>query len=150
MFKPWWFYWRDESVATNFTDEATNLSRRRWFYSSDEFLTLDGERLLIGYSYLQQHGIRVATNFTDEATNLSRQRWFYSSDEFLTLDGERLLIGYSYLQQHGIRVPWAKVRASIHHVDPVNTSIRRSITIRRCVCHMEGPTALWHIDGHHI
>ena len=75
-------------------------------------------------------------------------------DEVITLikhnhpnDGERLINGH--LLRHGIRVSRARERASIHRVDPVNTAIRRSVTVRRRVYHVEGPNAVWHIDGHH-
>ena len=34
-------------------------------------------------------------------------------------------------------------------MDPVNTAIRRSVTIRRRVYCVDGPNSLWHIDGHH-
>ena len=33
--------------------------------------------------------------------------------------------------------------------DPVNTAIRRSVTVRRRVYSVADPNALWHIDGHH-
>ena len=46
-------------------------------------------------------------------------------------------------------VPRHRVRASIHRVDPINTAIRRSVTVQRRVYHVEGPNSLWHIDGHH-
>ncbi len=62
-------------------------------------------------------------------------------------DGERLLIGH--LATRGIIVPRARVRGSIHRVDPENTAIRRSVTIRRRVYHVDGPNSLWHVDGHH-
>ena len=61
--------------------------------------------------------------------------------------GERLLIGH--LNRLRIWVPRARVRGAIHRVDPINTAIRRSVTIRRRVYHVEGPNSLWHIDGHH-
>ena len=60
-------------------------------------------------------------------------------------DGERLLIGH--LAAHGIVVQ-VRVRMSIHRVDPENMAIRRSVTIRRSY-HVEGPNALWHVDGNH-
>ena len=41
------------------------------------------------------------------------------------------------------------MRASIHRVDPENTAIRRSVTIRRRVYHVDGPNSLWHVDGNH-
>ena len=61
---------------------------------------------------------------------------------------------------HGLRFTWTKiadilgisrsrVRASIYRVDPINTAIRRSVTIRRCVYCVESPNSLWHIDGNH-
>ncbi len=62
-------------------------------------------------------------------------------------DGERSLIGH--VARHNVVVPRARLRASIHRVDPVNTAIRRSITIRRRVYHADGPNSVWHIDGHH-
>ena len=62
-------------------------------------------------------------------------------------DGERLLIGH--LAAQGIIVARACVRASIHRVDPVNTALRRSVTVRRRVYHAAGPNAVWHVDGHH-
>ena len=62
-------------------------------------------------------------------------------------DGECLMSGH--LTQRGIIVPRARLRASIHRVDPENTALRRSIAIRRRVYYVEGPNALWHIDTHH-
>ncbi len=62
-------------------------------------------------------------------------------------DGERLVIGH--LATRGIIVPRARVRGSIHRVDPENTAVRRSVTIRRRVYHVDGPNSLWHVDGHH-
>ena len=54
-----------------------------------------------------------------------------------------------HLRSNGIRVPRCCVRASIHRVDPVNTAIRRRVTVRRRVYYAEGPNSVWHIDGHH-
>ena len=62
-------------------------------------------------------------------------------------DGERMMIGH--LAQHNVIVPRARLRASIHRVDPINTAVRRSVTIRRRVYHADGPNSVWHIDGHH-
>jgi len=47
-------------------------------------------------------------------------------------DGERLMIGH--LSRYGVTVPRARLRGSIHRVDPVGTRMRRSVTIRRRVC----------------
>ena len=62
-------------------------------------------------------------------------------------DGERLMLGH--LAGHGILVQRARLRASIHRVDPENTALRRSIAIRRRVYHVDGPNSVWHLDGHH-
>ena len=62
-------------------------------------------------------------------------------------DGERLMIGH--LRSRRIFVPRSRIQASIHRVDPVNTAIRRRVTIRRRVYYAEGPNSVWHIDGHH-
>ena len=61
-------------------------------------------------------------------------------------DGERLMIGH--LARRNIIVPRARLRGSIHRVDPINTALR-SITIRRRVYRCEGPNAVWHVDGNH-
>ena len=54
-----------------------------------------------------------------------------------------------HLARRGITVPRAKLRASIHRVDPVNTAMRRSVAVRRRVYVASGPNAVWHIDGNH-
>ena len=62
-------------------------------------------------------------------------------------DGERMLIGH--LTRLNVVVPRSRVRASIHRVDAIGTSQRRSITIRRRIYHSECPNFVWHIDSHH-
>ena len=62
-------------------------------------------------------------------------------------DGERLLMGH--LVALGIIVPRSRLRASIHRIDPVNTELRRRVTVRRRVYFAQGPNSVWHIDGHH-
>ena len=49
--------------------------------------------------------------------------------------------------RYGVRVTRARLRSSIHRVDPINTVIRRSVTIWSY--HTSGPNAVWHIDGNH-
>ena len=61
-------------------------------------------------------------------------------------DGERMIIGH--LAQRGKIIQRARIRASIHRIDPVNTAIRRSVALRRTY-HVDGPNSVWHIDGHH-
>ena len=55
-------------------------------------------------------------------------------------DGERLIIGH--LRAQGVYVPRSRIRASIHRVDPVNTAVRRQVTIRRRVYFAEGPNSI--------
>ena len=62
-------------------------------------------------------------------------------------DGERLVT--RHLAAQGIIILRAKLRASIHRVDPINTALRRSVTVRRRVYNVQGPNILWHIDGNH-
>jgi hypothetical protein len=62
-------------------------------------------------------------------------------------DGERLMTGH--LISRGIHIQRSRMRASIHRVDPVNTAIRRMVTIRRRVYYADGPNSVWHVDGHH-
>ena len=62
-------------------------------------------------------------------------------------DGERLMAGH--LISQGIFITRARLRASIHRVDPVNTALRRSVVTRRRVYYAEGPNYVWHVDGNH-
>ena len=62
-------------------------------------------------------------------------------------DGEVLMAGH--LASRGIFVPRARLRASIHRVDPVNTAAQRSVTIRHRVYCADGPNVMWHVDGNH-
>ena len=59
-------------------------------------------------------------------------------------DGERLM-----MVSRNIFVPRARLRGAIHRVDPINTALRRSVTIRRRRYVCAGPNAVWHIDGNH-
>ena len=52
-----------------------------------------------------------------------------------------------HLARCGVVIQRSRLRASIR-VDPVNTAIRRSITVHR-VYHVDGPNCLWHIDGNY-
>ena len=46
-------------------------------------------------------------------------------------------------------MPRAKLRASIHRVDPEGTAQRRSIAIKRRIYHVAHTNGVWHINGHH-
>ena len=53
------------------------------------------------------------------------------------------------LLKQGIRVQRAKLRESIHRIDPQGVVERRSVAVKRRVYHVECPNGVWHIDGHH-
>ena len=61
--------------------------------------------------------------------------------------GEVLLM--AALKVQNVWVQRARLRASIHRVDPHATELRRRDTVRRRVYSVDGPNSLWHIDGNH-
>ena len=62
-------------------------------------------------------------------------------------DGEIMLAGH--LRSQGIHVPRAKLRASIHHVDPEGVLLRGTTAVKRKCYHVERANDVWHIDGNH-
>jgi hypothetical protein len=62
-------------------------------------------------------------------------------------DGEIMLAGH--LLKLGIHVQCAKLRASIHRIDPQGVADRRSVAVKRREYHVSGPNEVWHLDGHH-
>ena len=62
-------------------------------------------------------------------------------------DGEILM--QAHLLRVGVRVPRQKLRSAIHRVDPTNTALRRTTTVRRRIYQVEGPNSVWHLDGNH-
>lgn len=98
------------------------------------------------YRRLEEEGIDTTSTYSDISTD-DLDRMVESIKQTHPNDGERLIIGH--LHRCGILVPRAKVRASIHRVDPINTAIRRSTAVRRRVYCVDGPNSVWHIDGHH-
>lgn len=97
------------------------------------------------YRRLDEEGICRLTSYT-EIADTDLDRVIEGVKRSHPNDGERLLIGH--LAQEGIIVPRAHMRASIHRVDPINTELRRSITVKR-VYYAAGPNAIWHMDEHH-
>lgn len=98
------------------------------------------------YSHLELEDIDVAQTYTN-ICDLDLDSVLKGIKQLHPNDGERLVIGH--LRSQAIIVPRARIRASIHRIDPINTALRRSVTIRRRVYCVEGPNSLWHIDGHH-
>ena len=98
------------------------------------------------YRRLQEAELSLEATYTaiDDA---DLDRVIESIKETSPNDGERMMMGH--LARLGIIVPRVRIRSSIHRVDPINTAIRRSVTVRRRVYHVEGPNSLWHIDGNH-
>lgn len=62
-------------------------------------------------------------------------------------DGEIMVAGH--LLKEGVKVQRARLRASIHRVDPYGVKERQSVAIRRRQYHTDSPNSVWHIDGHH-
>jgi len=98
------------------------------------------------YRRLDEYGVQQDVRYTS-ITDFDLDRTVESIKQVHPNDGERLLIGH--LTRLGIVVPRARVRGSIHRVDPISTAVRRSVAIRRRVYWVRGPNSLWHIDGHH-
>lgn len=98
------------------------------------------------YRRMEENGISAEIRYTNISdSDLDREIVAIKIDH--PNDGERLIIGHLAAQR--IIIPRARVRSSIHRVDPENTAIRRSVALRRRVYHVNGPNCLWHIDGHH-
>ena len=98
------------------------------------------------YRRLNAEGVSVLTTYTD-ISDSRLDRLVAEVKQRHPNDGEILMSGH--LLAAGITVQRYRLRASIHRVDPVNTAARRSLTVRRRVYSVEGPNALWHLDGNH-
>ena len=61
--------------------------------------------------------------------------------------GNRQMQGH--LLARGIRVQQHRIREAQRRVDPTGSLMRRLRTIHRRSYHVNGPLALWHIDGNH-
>ena len=98
------------------------------------------------YRRLEEEGVSTDLRYTtigDEALD----RLIYDIKQEHPNDGERLMMGH--LISRGVMIPRSRLRGSIHRVDPINTAVRRSFAIRRRRYHVNGPNAMWHLDGHH-
>lgn len=95
------------------------------------------------YRRLEEENLSQSLSFTN-ISDVELDRLISSVKACHPNDGERLMTGH--LARHNVFVPRARVRGSIHRVDPVNTALR---TIRRRVYRSEGPNAVWHVDGNH-
>lgn len=98
------------------------------------------------YRRMEEEGISQDSKYSD-INDADLDRMVTEIKQNYPNDGERLLTGH--LAARGIIIPRAKLRASIHRVDPINTALRRSVTVRRRVYNVKGPNVLWHIDGNH-
>ena len=61
--------------------------------------------------------------------------------------GNRQMLGY--LLARGVRVQQHRVREAQRRVDPSGSIMRRLFSINRRTYQVNGPLALWHIDGNH-
>ena len=119
---------------------------RRFHFTWTQIANVLGVSRSTLYRRIEQEGLNWDTTFAD----ISDTELDIRIDQLKKIhsnDGERLIIGH--LRSQGIYVPRSRIRASIHRIDPVNTAIRRRVTIRRRVYHCDGPNSVWHIDGHH-
>ena len=94
------------------------------------------------YRRIEEEGLGADLRYT----NISDGELDHHMEDIKKLhpnDGERLIIGH--LRSRCVFVPRSRIRASIHRVDPVNTALRRRVTIRRRVYYAEGPNSVWHI-----
>ena len=98
------------------------------------------------YRYLEREGISPTCKYSDISSS-ELDQVVAAIKQNHPNDGEKLMRGH--LRSAGVIVPRSSLRASIHRVDPVNTQLRRSVTVRRRVYYVDGPNSLWHIDGHH-
>ena len=97
------------------------------------------------YRRLEEAGIELSSTYS-ELSDSDVDHTIAGIKQNHPNDGERLITGHLY--RLGIVLPRARIRASIHRVDPTNTAIHRSITIRiyrRIYC-VNGPNSRWHID----
>ena len=95
---------------------------------------------------MSHYDISVRNTYTD----MSQQEL----DETVSrIQEEFPLCGYRQMQGHltaqGIRVQQGRVRESQRRVDPGGCIMRRLSSINRRVYRVNGPLALWHIDGNH-
>lgn len=98
------------------------------------------------YRRLEEEGVPTSVWYT-QMSDVDLDRVIQQLKRDHPNDGERLIRGR--LIGQGIHVPRTRTRASIHRIDPINTQLRRSVTVRRRVYYAAGPNAVWHIDGHH-
>jgi len=127
------------------TMDEVELLRSLRFSFTDIAKILDISRATL-YRRLEEEGLSSECTYSDISDNdlddcLIRIKYNHPND------GERLLAGH--LCQLGIIVPRSRLRSSIQRVDPENTAIRRSVTVRRRVYHVAGPNVVWHVDGNH-
>ena len=83
------------------------------------------------------------TPITDTALDLLIQRLKLDHPH----DGEVMIAGH--LTRIGVRVPRARLRASIHRVDPLGVAERSRHVICRRVYSVPHANYVWHIDSHH-
>ena len=98
------------------------------------------------YRRLEEEGISTSMTYTN-IDNRQLDQLVLRIKLSHPYDGERLMAGH--LTSQGVIIPRARLRDSIHRVDPVNTALRRSVVVRRRVYYAEGPNYVWHIDGNH-
>ena len=95
---------------------------------------------------MTKYGLSVSmlyTNISDDDLDSA----VVSLKEQYPNSGYRMMKGL--LMQQGIRVQDARIRDSMHCVDPCGIVIRWQACIRRRQYNISKPLELWHIDGNH-
>lgn len=92
------------------------------------------------YRRLEEEEISTSMTYTD-IDDRELDQLVYRIKLAHPYDGERLLA--RHLISEGVMIPRARLRDSIHRVDPVNTALRRSVVVRRRVYYAEGPNYVW-------
>jgi hypothetical protein len=131
--------------SSNISIEDIELLRQFHFTWTEIANILSVSRSTI-YRKVEEYGIRRELSYT-VISDTAIDEQIRAIKLIHPNDGERMVIGH--LRARGIFISRSRVRASIHRLDPLNTAIRRMVTIRRRVYYAEGPNSVWHIDGHH-
>ena len=95
---------------------------------------------------MSEYGLSIRATFT----SISEQELdavVAGIQQQFPLCGNRQMQGHLIAQ--GLRIQQGRVRESQRRVDPGGCAMRRLSSINRCVYRVNGPLALWHIDGNH-
>jgi len=140
------------------TDEHIRPGRPRVFVNIQqvEFLFQAGFSLSSIAKIAQVHKVTIMRRLNDHGIILERYSDI-SDEDLVDLVGEihsqhphsglRMITGH--LRSRNIFVQRYRVEMALRYIDPASSVIRWGLMARRRKYCVEGPNALWHIDGHH-